>query len=140
MAEYRALRDRPALDVEILRRNAAVARKPVLVAVYDLDSSVHVGGDQLDERDLVPDGNCIGHRKAARTVRSGSHSVHSSPALLDPNKVVAEVVHLLLDLRLAGLADRHDADHRADPDGDPEHGKRAAHLVTDEREKRGAEE
>src|SRR5260370_36695252 len=45
--------DKPALDVEGFRRNAAVRCVAILVAVDDLHGVIHIGRSTLDKRNLI---------------------------------------------------------------------------------------
>src|SRR5437762_8790444 len=49
LRKCRALVDKPALNVEIFRRNAAIGRVPVLVAIDDLYRVVYVRRDGFDQ-------------------------------------------------------------------------------------------
>src|ERR1051326_8855722 len=140
LRERRALRDRPSLDIKVFGRDAAERAEPVLVAVDDLRGSVDVRRDALDQRDLVLDGDGVAEGERLRAARAGADAVDRAAAGLDPDEVVAEVVELLLDARLPGFADGHDADHRGDADGDAEDGEHAAHLVAQQRPGGGGED
>jgi len=130
----------PALDVEVVGGDAAVRRVPVLVAVDHLHGRVDVGRDALDERNLVLDRHRIGERQRLRPAHARSNPVHRPAPGLDPDEVVPEIVHLLLDLGLAGLADGDHADHRGDSDRDAEDGQKASRLVAEQSPERGSEE
>jgi hypothetical protein len=56
---------------------------------------------------------------------AGAHAIHGPPAFLDPHEVVAKVVELLLDARLAGFTYSDNADDGSDPDRDAEDGQDA---------------
>ena len=101
-----------------------------MIGIDDLHVIIDVGRNTLDERNLVFYGCGIGHRKGRRAMGAGAHSVHGAAARFNPHKVVAEIVHLLLDARLAGFADSYHADHRSDTDGDAHDRQQAAHLVS----------
>jgi hypothetical protein len=47
---------------------------------------------------------------------------------------------LLLDSRLSGFANGHDADHCRNADGYPQNREDASHLVSEQRHQRGAKE
>src|SRR5262249_10798533 len=118
--EDRSLINDPTPDLEELGRHPSERRIPVLIPVNDLDRSIHVGGHALDEGNLILDRDGIGEHQALRPTGSGADPVHGAAPSLDPDEVVPEVPELLLDTRLAGLADRHNADDRGDADGDAE--------------------
>jgi hypothetical protein len=89
---------------------------------------------------LILDGHRIRNRQGLCAVRPGAHAIDGAPACFNPNKVVAQIVELLLDARLARLADGHHADHRSNPDRDAQHGQDAAHLVPEQRHHRGTQQ
>src|SRR6266704_2442564 len=64
---------------------------------------------------------------------TGANAVYSPHARLNPHKIVAEVIELLFDTRLAGLANSHHANHGSDADGDAQHRQDAAHLIAHQR-------
>jgi hypothetical protein len=66
-------------------------------------------------------------------VRASAHSIHGASARFYPNKIVAQVVQLLFDLRLPGFADCYDADNRRDPDGDAQDRQHASHFIPKQR-------
>src|SRR5215831_18452717 len=89
---------------------------PVLIAIDHLHRVVNVRRHALDERNLVLNGHRVSGREGRRVVCACPNAVDGSAAGLDPNEVVAEIVELLLDPDLPGLADGDDADDRGNPD------------------------
>jgi hypothetical protein len=140
LRESGPLVDDPSFDVEVFRRHPPVGRMPVLISVDDLDRIVHVGGNALDQRDLILDGHRVGDRQGCRVSRAGAHSADGPTARFDPDEIVAEIVELLLDAHLAGLADGDDADHCRDPDRDPEDRQKAPHFVPEQRHQSGSKQ
>src|SRR5271169_5935406 len=128
--------DVPALDVEVFRRNSAVGCVPVLVAINHLHRIIHVRRNAPDKRNLVLDRDRIRHHQGLRVMRSSADAVDRPPPSFNPDEIVSQVVQLLLHPRLSGLADGHDADHRRNPDGDPQHRQHASHLVSKQRHQR----
>src|SRR6266849_1834159 len=123
----------PALDLEVFWRNAAVGRVPILIAVNHLNRIVHVRRNALDERNLILDGNCIAHDQRFRIVRARAHAVDRTASGFNPDEIIPEIVELLLYTRLPRFADCDDADHRGNPDGDPQDRQNASHLVSEQR-------
>ena len=130
--ERRAQRHSPAFDLEIFRRDAAVPGEPVLVAVHDLGVGIDVGGGQLDERHLLENGLDVALQQGLGAMTAAADAAGRARTGLDPHKVVAEIIELLLHLGGAGLADGDDADDGADADGDAQHGERASQLVAEQ--------
>src|SRR5262249_48203806 len=110
----------PALNFEILRRNTAIRGMPVLVAVDDLHWVVYVWLNAFDQRNLILDGGCVGHDQSFRIVSARTHAVYRTATCFDPDKIVTQVVQLLLDARLACFSDCDDTNHRGDPNRDAE--------------------
>jgi hypothetical protein len=79
---------KPALDVEIFRRNAAVGRVPILIAEDDLHGIIHVGGNAFDQRDLIFDGNGVSDGQRDGVVRAGAHAIHRAATGFNPHEVV----------------------------------------------------
>src|SRR5258708_36636 len=132
LRERGALVDHPSFDVEVFHRHAAVLGEPVLIAVDDLRRSVDVRRHALDQRNLILDGGHIGKRQRRRRMRPSANSVDGAAAFLDPDEIVAEVVQLLFDARLAGIADGDHADDGRDADRDAEHRQETSHLVAEQ--------
>ncbi len=140
LGKYRALIHVPALYLEIFRRNAAVGCVPVLIAIDHLNRIVHIRGYALDERNLVLNGNGVGHNQRLGIVRSRANAVDRAPACFNPDKVVAQIVQLLLDPRLPRFSDGHDTNDRRDPDGNSQHRQDASHFVSEQRHQGGAQQ
>ncbi len=138
LGEDGALIGVPALDVEEFRGHAAIGGKPVLIAVNDLDMIVDIGRNRFDQRDLILDGGGVGHGQGRGAVRAGAYAIDGAASGFDPHEIIAEIVHLLLDPRLAGFADGHHADHRGDADGDAHDGQHAAHFISEQGHESGA--
>ncbi len=62
-----------------------------------------------------------------------AHAIHRTPSGLNPHKIVPEIVQLLLDSGLSGLADRDDTDDRCDPNRYSQDRQDASHLVPQQR-------
>jgi hypothetical protein len=128
----------PTLDVKEFRGHAAIGGKPVLIAVNDLHVIIDVGRNCLDESDLVFDGSGVGHGEGRRSVRAGAYAIDRAASGFDPHEIVAEIVHLFFDARLAGFADGYDADYGSDADGDAHDSQQAAHFISEQGDERGA--
>src|SRR5882757_3889367 len=95
----------PSFDVEVFGRNAAVGGVPILIAIDDLNGIIHIRRDALDERDLVLDGHGISHHQRLRIVSAGADAIDRPASGFNPDKVVSQVVEVLLDSGLPGIAD-----------------------------------
>jgi hypothetical protein len=73
-------------------------------------------------------------------MRARAHSVHRATASFNPDEVVAKVVQLLLNSRLAGFAYSYDTDDRSNPDRDPQNRQDASHLVPEQRDQCGSKQ
>src|ERR1700686_655251 len=71
-------------------------------------------------------------------VRPGPSALDGAAARFDPHEIVAEIVHLLFNARLASFADGYHADHGGDADSDAHDGQHAAHFISEQGHKRGA--
>src|ERR1700682_2272293 len=120
LRENSTLSHGPALNLEILRRNAAVGSVPVLIAKDHLNRIVHIRRYALDQRHLVLDGDCIGHNQRLCIVGACAHPVDRAASGFNPDEIVSEIVELLFDTGLSRFADGYDADYRRNPDGDPQ--------------------
>ncbi len=127
----------PSLDVEIFRRHSAIRGMPVLVPVHDLHRIVYVRRNALDERDLVLDGNGIRHHQCFCIVRARAHAVHGTASCFNPDKIIPEIVQLLLDAGLSRLADGHDANDGRNPYRDSQDSQDAPHLISEQRNESG---
>jgi hypothetical protein len=58
------------------------------------------------------------------------HAIDRTTARLNPNKVIAQVVQLLLDPSLSGFTDGNNADYGRNPDTDPQDRENASHLIS----------
>ena len=64
-------------------------------------------------------------------------AVYRAAARFNPDKVIPEIVELLLDAGLPRFADGHNANDCRNPDSDAQHRQNAAHLVSEERNESG---
>ncbi len=103
---------------------------PVLVPIDDLHWIIHVGRNTLDERYLILDGHRISYHQRLGVMRPRPHAIHGPTSGLNPHKIVAQVVQLLLDAGLPGLSDGDHADDRRDPDRYTQDRQNASHLVS----------
>jgi hypothetical protein len=67
---------------------------------------------------LVLDGHGISHHQCLRIVSAGADAVYRSASSFNPDEVVPQVVELLLDSGLSGVADGHNTDDSGNPNGD----------------------
>src|SRR2546430_5650471 len=77
-----------------------------------------VTGVQTCALPIFLDGHGISKHKCFGAMSAGANAVDRPPARLNPHKIVAEVIELLFDTRLAGFANSHHANHGSDADGD----------------------
>jgi hypothetical protein len=110
---------------------------PVLIAVHDLYRIVHVRRNALDERDLVLDGEGVRHHQRLRVVRARADPVYGAASCFNPDKIIPEIVQLLLDTGLSRFADGHNANDCRDAYRDPQDSQDAAHLVSEQRDECG---
>ena len=129
VGEDAAAHDRPALYLQVRRRDAAHRRVPVLVAVDELHARVDVGRDVGDERNPLLHRADVLEAQRLGAVRPGPDAAAVHAARLDPDHVRADARDGLLDARRRAVADGDRADHRADADDDAERGERAPHRV-----------
>ena len=128
-----AARDVPSLEGEILRADTAHRGAPVLVAEDDLDAGVDLRRHVGHERDVVLDRLEVLEHQRLGAERSGPDAAAVHAAGLDPDHVGADVRDRALDVGRRALADRDDADHRADADDDAEHRQAGAERVLPQR-------
>jgi hypothetical protein len=62
----------------------------------------------------------------------GADAVYRSASSFNPDEVVPQVVELLLDPGLSGVADGHNTDDSGNPNGDAQDRQDASHLVPEE--------
>jgi hypothetical protein len=62
-------------------------------------------------------------------VGTGPHPIYGAPTGLNPDKIIAQIIELLLYLSLTRVADRNNADNRAYANGNAENRQRTAQLV-----------
>ena len=65
-------------------------------------------------------------------MRACAHPIDRPAASFNPDEVISKIVQLLLDPRLSGFADGHNADDRRDPNSDPQDRENASHLVPEQ--------
>src|SRR5215813_6810391 len=82
----------PALDIEILWRDATIGGMPILIGVNHLNRIIDVRRNALYERHLVLYGDSIRHDQSFRIVSAGSNTVYGASTSLNPNEVVSEIV------------------------------------------------
>ncbi len=140
LSKRRALIHVPALNVEIFGRDSAVSGVPVLVSVDDLDRTINIWRDALNQRHLILNGHSIAHHQRFRAVCSGAPAIDGASPRFNPYKIVAKAVELLLDARLARFSNRHHANHRRDPDGDAQDRKNTPQFVSQQRDERRAQQ
>jgi hypothetical protein len=73
-------------------------------------------------------------------MRPCSNAVDRTPSRLNPDKVLPQIVQLLLDARLPRFSDGHNANHGRDPDRDSKHRQDASHFVSKQCHKGGAQQ
>src|SRR6202041_2752866 len=130
LGEYGALVHVPALYLEVFWRNTTVGGVPILIAIDDLDRIINIRRNALDQRNLILDGHGIGHHQRLRIVCACHHAIDRTTARLNPNKVIAQVVQLLLDPSLSGFTDGNNTDYGRNPDTDPQDRENASHLIS----------
>src|SRR5258708_4442066 len=109
---------------------------PVLVSIDDLLWITHMARNTLDEEYLILDGHRTRSHHRLVVVRPRSDSVNCPPSRLNPHKIVAQIIELLLDPRLPGFSDGDHADDRRDPDRYTQDRQHASHLVPKQRHQR----
>ncbi len=113
---------------------------PILVAIDDLHRIIYVGRNALDERNLILNSHGVSHHQRLGVMCPSSDAIHRSSSRLNPHKVVAQIVQLLLDARLSCFSDRNNTNDRGDPDGNSQYRQDAAHLVSEQRHQGGSKE
>ena len=73
-------------------------------------------------------------------MRAGASAVDRAAARLNPYEIVAKIVELLLDARLARFSNRHYADHCRNPDGNAQDGKHTSQFVSQQGNERRAQQ
>ena len=68
-------------------------------------------------------------------MRSRANAVDCASARLNPHKVVAQIVELLLDAGLPRFSDGHYTNHCRNPDGNAQYRQDAAHFIPEQRHK-----
>jgi hypothetical protein len=66
-------------------------------------------------------------------VRARAHAIHRAASRLNPDKIVPEIVQLLLDTGLSRFADSHDANDCRNAYRYSQDSQDAAHLIPEER-------
>jgi hypothetical protein len=132
LRKCRALVYKPALDVEVFRRNTAVGCMPVLVAIDDLHRIVYIGRNAFDQRNLILDGHCISDYQRLSIMGPRAHTVHRTPSGFNPDKIVSKI-SVAARLGLSGFADGDDTDNRRNPDRYSQDRQDASHLVPKQR-------
>ena len=89
---------------------------------------------------MILDGHGVGEHQRFRAVRARANAVDGATSRFNPYKIVAEIIKLMLDPRLTGLADGHHANHRGDPDGDTQDREHASQLVAQQRDDGGPQQ
>ena len=85
--------------------------------------------------DVSEVGECfagVGHGEGRYPVRAGAYAIDGAAACFDPHEIVAKIIHLLFDTRLASFADGYHTDHGSDADGDAHDGQHAAHFISEQ--------
>ncbi len=91
-----------------------------MIAVDDLNGIIHVRRNGFDKRNLILDRDGVGHDQRLRVMGARADAVDCPATRLNPDKVLAEVVQVLLNSCLSRFADGHDTDHSGNPDHDSE--------------------
>ena len=81
---------------------------------------------------MILDGDRVGQHQRLCPVCSRANTVDGAPAGLNPHKIVAQIVELLLDPRLPRFSYGHDANNRRNPDGDAQDRQDAAHFIPEQ--------
>ncbi len=82
--------DGPLTNLKIVRRNTAIVRIPVLVAVDDLYVVIDVGRSAYDVRYRLANGACIVGREALSLAIACAHAIDLPTAGLIPDHVLAQ--------------------------------------------------
>src|SRR2546429_9025256 len=72
------------------------------------------------------------HPRGFSPVFPGGTAFDAPPPRLNPYKIVAKIVELLLDPRLPRFSYGHDANDRRNPDGDAQDRQDAAHFIPEQ--------
>src|SRR6266481_939102 len=112
---------------------------PILIAIHHLDGIIHIRRNAFDERDLVLNGDSIRHHQSLRIVRAGADAVYRAASCLNPDKIIPEIVQLLLDAGLPRFPDSNDAYDCHNTYRDSQDSQNAAHLISEERNESGLE-
>ena len=120
----------PVAYFEVIGRDSAKARVPILIAVDHLHRAIHIGGHAGYLRNTRLDCRGVINRKGLRCSVAGSYPIHIPPARFDPDHIDAKGRQLILHLSCCPLAYGNRADHCRDGDHDAEHGQRRAELIS----------
>jgi hypothetical protein len=70
-------------------------------------------------------------------VSAGADAIDRAASGFNPDEVVSQVVEVLLDSGLPGIADGHNTDDSGNPNGDTQNRQDASHLVAQQGHHRG---
>src|SRR5882724_1676281 len=128
LRKYCALLHKPALYLEVFRRNPTVRCVPILVAIDYLDRIIHIRRNALDKRNLILDGHCIGNCQRLGVMCPRPNAIDCAASSLNPDKIIPKIVQLLLDSGLSRFSDSDDTNDRRDSDSYSQDRQDAAHL------------
>src|SRR5215469_5917064 len=122
MRKDRSCLNPPPAYIEVLGSHSAVGSVPVLSAIDDLDTSVHIGTHPFEARNFCEDGPSVFDCQTLGLSCPKSHAVGSTAAGLNPDHVVSELLQLAFHLRRPSLAHSYNTDKSRDAHHQTEHG------------------
>src|ERR1051326_5387268 len=113
----------PASNRQKLRSHPTKGGRPILLAVNDLKTSIHIRRHTLNHRDLSGNRLSVAEHKRACATRAVANTIAIAAAGFYPDKIVAKAFQLVFDSAGPGVADRDHANECSHTNGDPQNGK-----------------
>src|SRR6476620_866223 len=109
----------PAANRKKLRSHAAEGGCPILLAVDDLETAVHIRRQTLNQRNLRGDRLRITEHQRSRATSTIANSITTTASCFHPNKVIAEAFQLVFDGAGSSIPDCYHANKGGDTNCNP---------------------